>query len=54
MPGGTKTLVTDLFYGPDTRPSGRWYIIDDERSQTVGMTCYQVSAVDLRGQEGPR
>jgi hypothetical protein len=55
LPGGTKTLVPEpYFYGPDTRPGDRVYIIDWPRAQTSGESCYQVSAVDDAGQEGPR
>ena len=54
LPGGTKTLITDPYIGPDTRDSGRWYIIDYPRSLVSGNDCYQVSAVDLAGQEGQR
>ncbi len=55
LPGGTKALVPEPYtFGPATRMSGRWYIIDWPRAQTSGETCYQISAVDAVGQEGPR
>jgi len=55
LPGPPKTLVPEpYFFGPDTRGSGRWYIIDYPRDQTAGESCYQISAVDAGGQEGPR
>ncbi len=54
LPGGTKTLVTNPYLGPDTKANGRWYIVDWPRAQTVGMTCYQVVAVDMAGQESRR
>ena len=54
LPGGTKTLLASPWYGPDTKPDGRIYIIDWPRAQISGQDCYQVSAVDMAGQEGPR
>lgn len=55
LPGPPKTLVPEpYFFGPEIDMSGRWYIIDWPRDQTAGESCYQISAVDLGGQEGPR
>ena len=55
MPGGSKALVEPPYlYGPDTKPGGRIFLIDDERSLVVGQDCYQISAVDLSGNEGNR
>jgi hypothetical protein len=55
LPGGAKTLVPEPYaFGPDTRPGDRWYIIDYPRDQAAGESCYQISAVDDAGQEGPR
>ncbi|VAV99448.1 Beta-galactosidase, partial [hydrothermal vent metagenome] len=55
LPGGTKAIIPEPYtFGPATSTSGRWYIIDWPRAQTSGETCYQVSAVDASGQEGPR
>ena len=54
LPGASKLLIVDPFLGPETRPGDRWFIIDWPRSQVVGRDCYQVSAVDVAGQEGPR
>jgi hypothetical protein len=53
-PGGAKTLIADPYYGPQPTTGSRWYIIDYPRSLTVGGDCYQISAVDLSGNEGPR
>jgi len=54
LPGDPKTLITNPYFGPSTKPDGRIYIIDWPRSQISGQDCYQVSAVDVAGQEGPR
>ena len=55
LPGDTKTLVpTPYLEGPITEPSGRIAIVDWPRAQTAGESCYQVSAVDTGGLEGPR
>jgi len=55
LPGDTKTLVPEpYFQGPAVKPSGRWYIIDWPRDLTAGESCYQISAVDAIGQQGPR
>lgn len=54
LPGGTKELLTDLYFGPASRPPDRLYVTDWPQDQTVGMTCYQVSAVDTDGREGAR
>jgi hypothetical protein len=55
LPGGAKSLVPEPYtFGPAMRASGRWYIIDWPRAQTAGESCYQISAVDDTGQEGPR
>ncbi len=55
LPGETKTLVPEpYFFGPATKPSGRWFIIDWPRDQTSGESCYQISAIDAAGQESPR
>ncbi len=54
LPGGTKTLIADPYLGPEQRSGNRWYIIDYPRSVTVGVDCYQISAVDLSGNEGLR
>jgi hypothetical protein len=55
LPAGPKTLVPEpYFFGPATDVSGRWFIIDWPRAQTAGESCYQISAVDNSGQEGPR
>jgi len=53
-PGATKELLTDIYFGPATRPPDRIYITDFPRSLTSGKDCYQVSAVDSGGLEGPR
>jgi hypothetical protein len=55
LPGGTKTLVPQPYYqGPTTEASGRIAIVDWPRAQTAGESCYQISAVDTGGLEGPR
>ncbi|MEA2003212.1 MAG: S-layer homology domain-containing protein [Actinomycetota bacterium] len=55
LPGETKTLVPEpYFFGPATKPSGRWFITDWPRDQTSGESCYQISAIDTAAQEGPR
>ena len=54
LPGDPKTLITNPYSGPDTKPNGRVYIIDWPRALISGQDCYQVSAVDTTGQEGPR
>ena len=54
FPGGTKTLIADPFFGPEPTTMDRWYIIDWPRSLIVGRDCYQISGVDLGGNEGPR
>jgi hypothetical protein len=55
LPGAAKTLVPEPYFeGPATRPGDRWYIVDWPRNQTAGESCYQISAVDAAGQEGPR
>ncbi|MDJ0952764.1 MAG: S-layer homology domain-containing protein [Acidimicrobiia bacterium] len=54
LPGATKLLVLNPLEGPATRPGDHWYIIDWPRLQMSGRDCYQVSAVDVAGQEGPR
>jgi len=54
LPGDTKTLVTEPYYqGPTVEPSGRIAIVDWPRAQTAGESCYQISAVDTGGLEGP-
>ena len=53
MPGGSKTLVPESnFIDSGTKPDGRLYVIDTERSLTVGQDCYRIGAVDLSGNEG--
>lgn len=47
-PGGTKSLL-EAFDAAAAQP-----FIDFGRSQSVGLDCYQVSAVDTEGNEGPR
>ena len=54
LPGESKTLITDPYVGPEPTSGNRWYIIDWPRSLVVGQDCYQISAVDLSGNEGPR
>ncbi|MDJ0665290.1 MAG: S-layer homology domain-containing protein [Acidimicrobiia bacterium] len=54
LPGGTETLLADPYFGPEPTTGNRWYIIDWPRSLTVGRDCYQISAVDLSGNEGSR
>jgi hypothetical protein len=54
LPGDTKTLITDPYFGPDIKTGNRWYIIDWPRSLVSGHDCYQVSAVDMGGNEGLR
>ncbi len=53
FPGGTKTLLANPYFGPEPTTGNRWYVIDWPRSLVVGQDCYQVSAVDLSGNEGP-
>ena len=54
VPGFTKTLVTDPYVGPEPTTGSRWWIVDWPVTQDIGYDCYQVSAVDMAGQEGPR
>ncbi len=54
VPGDTKTLIADPYFGPEPTTGNRWYIIDWPLSLHSGYDCYQVSAVDMAGQEGPR
>jgi hypothetical protein len=55
LSGDTKTLVAGPFYeGPAVEASGRIYVIDWPRPQAAGESCYQISAVDTGGLEGPR
>ena len=54
LPGEGKTLITDPYVGPEPTSGNRWYIIDWPRSLVVGQDCYQISAVDLSRNEGPR
>ncbi len=54
FPGGTKTLLANPYFGPEPTTANRWYIIDWPRSQMIGRDCYEISAVDLSGNEGPR
>ncbi len=54
LPGDTKTLITDPYAGPAIKSGTRWYITDYPRSLVSGHDCYQVSAVDIGGNEGPR
>jgi len=54
LPGGPYSLVTNPALGPSVRPPDRIFIVDSPRDLTVGKTCYEISAVDAAGQEGPR
>ena len=53
-PGGTKTLVVNPYVGPEPTTGERWWIVDWFVSLDPGYDCYQVSAIDMAGQEGPR
>ncbi|MDJ0924350.1 MAG: S-layer homology domain-containing protein [Acidimicrobiia bacterium] len=53
-PGAAKSLLTDIYFGPAFRAPDRIYVTDFPRSLTSGKDCYQVSAVDSGGLEGPR
>jgi hypothetical protein len=54
LPGDTKTLIADPYLGPEIESGYRWHIIDYPRSLVSGHDCYQISAVDIGGNEGPR
>lgn len=54
VPGGTKTLVVNPYVGPEPTTGNRWWIVDWFVSLDPGYDCYQVSAIDMAGQEGPR
>ncbi len=54
FPGGPYTFVPEPYPGGSgTKANGRIFFIDFPRDQTVGKTCYVISAVDLNEKEGP-
>lgn len=58
-PGGSKTLLDEVAHDPNSlQPpaynTGSRIAYVDLRAQIEGKHCYQVSAVDLGGNEGPR
>jgi hypothetical protein len=61
QPGDAKTELATVAHDPGALDppaynagSGRTAYVDFPRQQTMGFECYQVSAFDAAGQEGPR
>jgi len=52
-PGSPKTPIVNPWVGPEPTTGDRWWVVVDGLWDP-GYECFQVSAVDIAGQEGPR
>jgi len=54
VPGWTKAPIVNPLIGPEPTTGDRWWVVVDGQFPDPGYDCFQVSAVDMAGQEGPR